>query len=46
LTWVLAAIALPIIFALALVWFVRKVTLFIARVLGQLVGAWARAGRT
>jgi len=42
---VLAIVALPLLFALAVVWLVARAFLFIARVLGELIGAWARAGR-
>jgi hypothetical protein len=44
-TWVLLALGLPIIFALAVVWLVARAFLFIARVLGELAGAMARSGR-
>jgi hypothetical protein len=42
---ILLVIGVPLLFALALVWFVVNVTLFMLRVIGELVGAWARAGR-
>jgi hypothetical protein len=42
---ILVVIGLPLLFAVAVVWFVLRVSLFMLRVLGELVGAWARAGR-
>jgi hypothetical protein len=34
-----------VVFPLVVIWLVARAFLFIARVLGELVGAWARAGR-
>jgi hypothetical protein len=44
--WLIVGLTLVlVVFPLVVIWLVARAFLFIARVIGELIGAWARAGR-